>query len=133
MALPIDSVASYIATNLALGTVGTNVFKQNIPDQPDTAICIYDTGGGVPSLTMGDDTDSPSFQVLSRSTSASTALTSLQTVFRGLHGLTEVTIQGLHVKLFWALQSNPVSLGRDEKQRFQFVMNFRAMVTGQTR
>jgi hypothetical protein len=131
--LPIDSLATYIATDLAIGTVGTNVFKQSLPDQPDTAVCIYDTGGGPPTLVTRDDTDSPSWQVLSRSLDASTALTNLQTIFRGLHGITETTTHGLHIKLLWAMQSNPVSLGRDEKQRFQFVMNFRAYVTGQTR
>jgi len=133
MTLPIDSLATYIATDLGLGTVGTNVFKQSLPDQPDTAICIYDTGGGPPALTGADDTDTPSWQIISRSLDASTAMTNLQTIFRGLHGMTETTTHGLHVKLLWALQSNPVNLGRDAKQRFEFVQNYRAMVTGQTR
>ena len=133
MSFPIDSLATYVATDLGLGTVGTNVFKQNLPDQPDTAICIYDSGGGPPALTGADDTDTPSWQIISRSLDPSTAMTNLQTIFRGLHGMTETTIYSLHVKLLWALQSNPVNLGRDAKQRFEFVMNFRAMVTGQTR
>lgn len=133
MSLPLDSLATYIATDLGVGVVGTNVFKEKLPDQPDTAVCIYDTGGGPPTLTKGDDTDSPSFQVVARSLDPATALGELQTIFRALHGMTETTVEGLHVKLLWYLQSNPVPLGQDEKQRYRFAQNFRAMVAGITR
>lgn len=131
--LPLDAFATYVGTDLAVGAVGTVVFKENLPDQPDTAVCLYDTGGGPPTLTRGDDTDSPSFQVLSRSADAATALTTLQTVFQGLHGITETDLHGLHVKLLWALQSVPMSLGLDDKQRFLFSQNFRALVSGASR
>lgn len=130
---PLDSIVAYIAADLEVGAVGTVVFLENMPDQPDTAVCVYDTGGAPPTLTQGDDTDQPSFQVVARSLSAGTARQTMQTIFQGLHGMTETTIHGTHVKLLYALQSNPISLGRDEKQRFSFSWNYRAMVAGVTR
>lgn len=133
MATPLDSLATYIAIDLGVGALGSIVFEQSLPDQPDTAVCVYDTGGGPPTLTQGDNTDSPSFQVVSRSLDTATALANLATIFKALHGLTEKTLQGTHFKLLWALQSNPVSLGRDEKQRASFSQNFRALVAGSSR
>lgn len=133
MADPLDSLAQYIATDLAVGALGTVVFEDNQPDQPDTCVTVYSAAGGPPTLTRGDDTDTPGFQIRSRSLDADTAKTNLRTVFQALHGLTETTLHGTHFKLIWFTQSSPVPLGRDEKQRFEFVQNLRAMVQGVSR
>lgn len=124
-----DALALYFH-DLGVGTVGTDIFQQHAPDEPDALVLISDTGGGAPTLTKGDDTDSPSWQVLARDLDPDVLLTKLSTIFVALHGLTETTLHGEHFKLVWALQSAPVPLGRDEKQRFRFVQNYRAYVTG---
>lgn len=134
---PLDALATYISTDLAIGTLGQTVFKDYMPDDPDgsldTCFVIASTGGGAPTLTSGDDTDSPSFQLRSRAFDADIARGSLTTVFEALHGLTETTVHGVRFKLVWFLQSNPVPLGRDERQRFEYTQNLRALVAGVTR
>lgn len=129
----IDALAQHIE-DLGVATLGTDLFQENLPDAPDdtyaTAMAIYDTGGAPPGLTQNDDTQSPGFQLRSRSLDADTALTKLLSVYQALHGVTETTINGVHFKLIWYLQTNPVSLGRDQRQRFEFTQNFRALVRG---
>lgn len=132
MALAIEALAAYFA-DLGVGTVGADIFQRHAPDSPNGLIVIAETGGGAPALTQEDDTDSPSWQVRARDINADAAVAKLTTIFQNLHGLTETTVHGVHFKLVWALQSNPVSLGRDAKQRFEFVQNYRAYVAGVTR
>lgn len=132
----IDALAAYMS-DLGLGTVAGTIFLEHTPDAADgsmdTVMTIIDTGGGPPALTKGDNTDSPSFQIRARSPNAATCLANLLVVFNAYHGLTETTLHSVHFKLVWALQSNPVSLGRDEKQRFNFSQNYRAYVSGVAR
>ena len=137
MATPLDSLATYIATDLNVGALGTVVFEDYLPDKSDgsldTAVAVIGTGGQAPTLTIGDDTDYPGFLILSRSQDADTALANLTTIFQGIHGLTETTVHGTHFKLIAAVTSNPMGLGRDERQRFMFSQHFRAIVRGVTR
>lgn len=134
---PLDALAQFISVDLAIGTLGQTVFKDYMPDANDgsldTCFVIASSGGGPPALTRGDDTDSPSFQLRSRSLDADVARSNLLTVFEALHGLTETTLLSVRFKLVYFMQSNPVPLGRDERQRFEYVQNFRALVAGVTR
>lgn len=137
MANPVEALADYIATDLALGTVGTNIFLDYLPDASDgsldTAIVVYSTAGAPPTLTQDDDTDSPGFLIACRSLDADTARGNEQTIYQALHGLTETDVHGVHFKLLYAIQSGPTPLGRDEKQRFIFHRAYRAYVRGATR
>lgn len=137
MATPLDSLAQYIAVDLAVGALGSVVFEDYLPDKADgsydTAVAIIGTGGQAPALTLSDDTDYPGFLILSRSLSADTALANLKTIFEGIHGFTETTIYSTHFKLIAAIHSNPMGQGRDERQRFVFSQAFRAMTRGVTR
>ena len=137
MASPLDSLATYIATDLAVGALGTVVFEDSLPDSSDgsldTCVAVISTAGAPPALTTGDDTDYPGFLILSRSLSADTALANLQTIFHGIHGKTETTIHGTYFKLIYAISSSPMGLGRDERQRFMFSQAFRALVRGVSR
>lgn len=133
MATPLDSLATYIASDLGIGTLATDVFKDYMPSDPDTCTVIYNTAGAPPGLAKGDDTDYPSFQIRARSLDADTARGHLLTVFQALHGKTETDIHGTHFKLIAYKQSSPMPLGRDEKQRFEFVQNLMAIVRGVSR
>ena len=137
MATPLDSLATYIATDLAVGALGTVVFEDQMPDAADgsldTCVTVISTAGAPPALTTGDDTDYPGFLILSRSLSADTAIANLQTVFAGIHGLYEQTLHGTHFKLISAINSAPMSLGRDEKQRFLYSWAYRGIVAGTAR
>ena len=137
MATPLDSLTTYIATDLGLGTVGTNVFDTSMPDKQDgsydTAICVVATPGQAPDLAFGGNTDYPGFLVLSRSLSVDTATTSIYTVFTGLHGLHEALIHGVYFNLIAAVNSAPMDMGRDERQRYMLSWAFRSMTRGVTR
>lgn len=136
MADPLDSLAQYVAVDLAIGALGTVVFQDQMPDAAagtyDTCVGLIDTGGPAPALTLGDDTDYPTFQIVSRSLSADTAKTNLRTIFQGIHGLHEVSIHSTYFKLIAAV-GGMVFLGRDEKNRYLWSQSFRTMVRGVTR
>lgn len=137
MATPVDSIAQFIATDLALGTLGGTVFEDSMPDASDgsldTCIAVYSLPGAAPTLTQGDDTDSPSFQVACRAVDAGVAVAHDQAIFQALHGLTETTVHGTHFKLIAAAQSGPTPLGRDDRQRNLYVRAYRALVSGVSR
>lgn len=136
MATPTDSIAQYVATDLAIGALATVVFEEHLPSDPDTAVCVYSTPGSQPGLSVGvgmNTVDYPSFQIVSRSLDAGTAISNEQTIYEALHGLTEQTIHGTYFNLIYAAQSGPASLGRDEKQRFMFARNYRAITRGVAR
>jgi len=137
MATPLDSLAQYIATDLGVGALGSIVWEDTMPDKSDgsydTAVAVISAGGQAPALTILDDTNYPSFLILSRSLDADTALANLTTIFQGIHGVHETMIHGTYFKLIAAITSGPMGQGRDEKQRFVFSWPFRTMTRGITR
>jgi len=137
MATPIDSLAQYVAVDLAIGAIGVTVFEDGLPDATagtfDTCVAVIGTGGQAPALTLSDDTDYPGFLILSRSLDADTALANLETIFQGIHGLHETMVHSTYFKLIAALTSNPMGLGRDERQRWMFSQPYRSMTRGVTR
>ncbi|HKS90707.1 MAG TPA: minor capsid protein [Tepidiformaceae bacterium] len=137
MASVVDSIAQYVATDLSLGTLGSTVFEDSMPDAADgsidTCIAVYNVPGAAPDLTQGDNTDRPSFMVVCRSLSADTALANDLAIYDALHGLTETSVHGTYFLLIAAVQSAPTPLGRDEKARLMWARNFRAIVRGVTR
>lgn len=137
MATPLDSLAQYVAVDLAVGAVGTVVWEDSMPDKEDgtydTAVCVIGTGGSAPDLAIGGNTDNPGFLILSRSLSADTALANLTTIFNGIHGLNSQTVHGTYFLLIAAVHSNPLGMGRDDRQRFMFSHSYRAIVRGVTR
>lgn len=137
MASAVDSIAQYLATDLALGALGTVVFEDALPDSSattyDTALAVISTGGSAPDLAFGGNTDSPGFLILSRSSSGDTALGNLQTVFQALHGLHETLVHGTYFMLIAALTSAPMPVGQDERSRWMFAQSYRTMVRGVTR
>lgn len=137
---PADSIAQYIATDLALGVLGTTVFEEQMADASDgsvdTAICVYSMPGQPPDLSVGVGTntiDYPAFQVVCRSLDAATALANDLAIFQDLHGKAETTVHGTYFTLITAIQSAPVSLGRDPRQRFLFARNYRTIARGTAR
>lgn len=137
MAEPVEALANYLATDLGFGAVGTKVFQDYAPDAPDGSLdsitVVYNTGGQAGELAQRDDTDRPSFQFMARDLDASAARTRIYSIYQGLQGLTQTTVHGVFFKLINFVQSGPVPLGRDDKQRFIFTINARSMVQGVAR
>ncbi|MDE2099061.1 MAG: hypothetical protein KGL39_17540 [Patescibacteria group bacterium] len=122
----LDDVADYLQQQ-AIGTRGTDLFVARMPDEPDAAVVLIDTGGGEPSLV--DNIDTPSWQVRVRAGTYPDAAAKAYAINNLLHGVAEMDLGAVgatsRFHLIWAIQS-PVSLGQDEKQRHEFSQNFRA-------
>jgi hypothetical protein len=129
----LDSVqSSLVAQSVGQKTnsaVDWMIYKGNLPDGPDRAICLYEYPGGPPLEAWA--IDYPNVQVVGRGKADDyTALrTKMQDVFNALHAnegpLDNASDTGF--VFFYAVGSAPISLGMDEKRRIRVALNFRAM------
>jgi hypothetical protein len=116
------------------GSTDTNtwtVYKSLMPDKPDRAVVVVETGGSAPygRFAMTE----PAFQVrlrgspINESTSAyADARLRIEQIKNNLHGMTPTTLSPAYYAAVWAEQE-PFSLGLDENQRPEFSVNFRAL------
>lgn len=133
-----DDVAGYIAGLLAGTPELAEVFVGRIPDSPDSCVAVIERPGMAPLMTMTgkgaaptapaeEKSDRPMLQIRVRAEKYAISRQIAYTVFRGLHGLAEVTIGDTPVHLLEALQS-PHHLGLDEKQRHEWAQNYAAHI-----
>lgn len=124
----IEQVATYLQDTLSLGTIGTNIFINRLPDSPAAAIAVIDTGGAEPDTQV--PVKRPTFQVLLRNTNYDNAKAVLNSVRDGLHnkfpgnsttGL--LTAGGTHILSMMAI-SEGGSIGQDEAGRDLMSINF---------
>ena len=115
-----EDVADYLEL-AGVGTVGTNIFKGNMPDSPDQCITVYAYAGETPDLSI--DIERPGLQVKSRALTAEDALDLAEHALAHLHKATSQTINGVLYYYIHALQS-PIHLGRDEKGRYMYSVNY---------
>lgn len=112
-----------------VGTTGT-MFKGYLPEQPDAAVAIYETGGYAPvrAMTASVGTvvvERPSVQVVARATEYDyqAARTRMANVYAVLEGLPERTINGTRYLYAQAVQS-PFQIHRDLQSRVVMACNF---------
>jgi hypothetical protein len=122
-----------IADLLTTGGITTTIYKSVMPEQPNDALLLTETGGRAPihAMSCGPGNallEVPGFQVIRRSPSYETARTEMKTVFELLDGLSERTINTVRYSYVEAQQS-PFMLGRDESLRSMVAMNFLAYKT----
>lgn len=125
----VKDIADFIAL-AGLGTVGSNIFCADMPDAPDSLICIFEYAGNTPILN--EILDQPGLQVRVRGTAYETVRTLLQSIQNLLMrvGNTDdslyfggVTINGKDYLRITPAQGI-TSLGRDSKERTELVQNF---------
>ena len=100
------------------------IFQAVLPDEPDEAVCVYETGGLPTVKTIGGSgfasvaAERPSIEVVSRSSvSYQAARLVAERAFRLLDGLAPRAINGVPYK--WAEpRQKPFPVGRDEASRF---------------
>ena len=119
-----------IADLLTTGAISTTIYKGYMAEQPDDAFGIIETGGMAPIHAMSSGPGNaplevPGFQLIRRSSSYATARSGIQDAWDLLDGLSERTINGTRYSYVTSMQA-PFSLGRDESQRSQLVVNFLA-------
>lgn len=121
----INDIADYICANISGQTKGENVYKAFQPDTPDDCITIIDTGGALPNRYI--PTADPSFQVLVRASEYGDAQSLVDSLVDLLHQKVGSTI-GSHYYYSIFLLGEPGYIGRDDKDRYEFSMNFIAHI-----
>jgi len=93
-------------------------FIGSMPDTPDDCVAIYNTGGYKRSMS-GTFLEEPTFQVKIRNLSYAAGETVCNTIKDLLHGKTTTKV------IMIEQQSDIMDMGRDEKNRQEFSINFR--------
>ena len=119
-----------ISDLLSTGGVTTSIYKGFMPEQPNDAFILTETGGRGPIHAMASGPgeaklEIAGLQVIRRSPSYQTARDGMQTVMDLLDGLTERTINSTRYSYVEA-QQTPMSLGRDKSERSMLSVNFLA-------
>lgn len=132
----LDGIGEYLEQEIDALTfseaAGGNVFVDTLPQAPDTAVGIYYTGGA--EASSKDPEDLPNVQIIVRGTAdPRTGLGLWHEIYSVLHGLRNVTLPDGEVIIYClAIQSAPVPIGPDEKQRRRYSMNLRCMIDNVT-
>lgn len=119
----VDDIAAHGQTN-SLGTVGTDLFKSNLPATPDGATALFQYEGDPTSDSFsGVQSENPRLQIQNR---AATRATAEQKAYDWLNLLNlkgNLTVNGKAYRWIKAMHS-PAFLKIDENNRFVFVTNY---------
>ncbi len=120
-------MADYLSTN-GIGTQGTDLFYGFMPDTPNTAVALYETGGLSAAHGMAPSpglakAERPRLQVVARSTDYDVARLKIDAVWKLLDGLGDVVISGTRYLGVYAV-SSPYPMGRDAEGRAFLTCNF---------
>lgn len=127
----LDAIRSYL---IAQGIGQTNStlpwqiyigIMQDGPPQADQAICLYETPGMEPDPAWA--LIYPSMQIVCRGAPDDYTVVrqKMQDIFTALHGADGLL--GSPFVYYYAKQSAPIQLGRDERRRLSMAWNFRSM------
>lgn len=119
-----QEIAEYLE-DCGVGTVGTDMFAGYLPDNANSAIGVFDTGGMKPDTYI--PTKEPTFQVLIRSSSYSAGWTKLASVRSYLHQKENATLidGGTYFYFIFAMAEGG-ALGKNARGLHEFSINFQA-------
>lgn len=119
----LEAIARQLDT-WGLVTIGTDVFLENLPDEPVDIVSLWGYDGGESNLRL--NLDYPNLQVRTRALDPDTCRQRLEGIWAKLHGFTG-TLEG-----DWVIElcagRQPTSLGIDEKGQAHTASNFRLLV-----
>jgi hypothetical protein len=119
----IEDIATYLQT-VGVGTIGSTLFKGQIPTLPDNCVAVFQYAGSSPIVTHDKKVlDSLGLQIRVRNTEYSVGMTKAQEIIDLLSPKSNITI-GTGFYLSVVANQNPVPLGLDEKGRHEFSVNF---------
>lgn len=95
------------------------------PDAPNKTITVYDTGGSGPD-TDEMDIDDKTVQIRVRATSRSDASEKINAIRAYLATKQNKESEGYRFFAF-IVQMDPAEIGKDDKKRFIFTMNYRTL------
>lgn len=120
-----DFAAALRDAQLVDGTSGWKLYIGYLQDGLDRAVCLYETPGGVPEQRWAIDYPGLQVRVRGRADDFAAVQSKIRAVFDVLHA-GEVEVGAAYVYIY-ALTSEPLSLGQDEKRRPTLVQNYRIM------
>jgi len=110
---------------------GGNCFIQHLPDSPDEAVMIISTGGNPLGAATTYGWDEPTLQLMIRGApdDPETPAATAQALYETLQGLRYRTLDEggddeVRLCVCSSLQTAPVNIGRDEKSRYRYTLNF---------
>lgn len=116
----LKEIGTYLATK-SIGTVGTDIFLGQMPDQPDSCIALFEYAGSPPDLHWNGEY--PGLQVRVRNKGYAAARTKIGEAMTALHGLHETVLGGTRYLLVKA-RGSPEVLKRDANNRVELFVNF---------
>lgn len=122
----VEDVATYLDTNSTRFTLGTNLFLNYLPSEPNRAASIIETAGLPPARVFGSTSvawEQGRVQLACRSTSSATARADVDAAFTVLEGVQNQTLTSNLFLRVSAAQS-PFLLERDAQNRVVFAVNF---------
>jgi Bacteriophage minor capsid protein len=116
----LDDVSAYLASNGI-----TDIYKSKMPDEPDSAVCLYEYGGFGPRIAHdGIAWRNPAIQVVVRDKSYQTARNQIHSIYFLLFDLLNTEIGATRVLHATPIQE-PFNLGaEDSRGRIRLVCNF---------
>ncbi len=123
----LDDVGDYLSTGGLGLTSGTNLFLGMLPDKPEQACGIYETGGFFPIHAMAASAgnavvERPRIQIVTRSATYQGARQLMHNIYKRLDGLRDVTINSTRY-LYMQAVSSPAQMGLDGSGRPRIVLN----------
>ena len=127
MATALEAIGTYIDSNNATLTIGTNLFLAKMPDTPDLCVAVYEYEGFAPLETFGATAiqiDRPSLQVVVRAgrDDYPTARDLADTLRTLVAGMTNVSVSGQTVMRV-SSSGSLYPLGADQLDRPRVVFN----------
>ena len=131
MSTILEAVGDYLAAQ-GEGTLGTNLFLAMMPESPDACVCVYESQGYAPMMTMGPAAfavEQPGLQVITRAARGNypAARDKAKAVRLLMAGITETTISGIHIMRISA-DGSFLPMGEDQNGRPMISMNFSCVV-----
>ena len=127
----LEAVGDYLQAQTQ-GTLGVSLFLGMMPESPDACVCVYETSGLAPMLTMGSAAfavDQPGLQVITRGARGDyPGARNRAVTIRGLlAAVTETTLSGIHIMRISA-DGSLLPMGEDQNGRPMVSMNFSCAV-----
>ena len=123
----LTDIATYLDTQLASLTVGTNLFAGVLPETPQTAVALFESTSMPPMETHGTGTrpviERPRLQVIVRSSDYAGARSLADDVWEVLQAVSGQTFSGTRYLRIASIDS-PQFLDRDSQQRPRFTTNY---------
>lgn len=128
----LDALGQKLVTD-GLGTLATTIFLSYLPDSPDVAVAIYEDRGNGADQVFGlgvVSIERPTIRVVARGARDDYpgARATLMNVRESIGSIRDVTIAGVKFMCVIA-ESDPYPMGRDEKERPMFGLDFQAWIT----